>query len=153
MTRYDYKDNPSGASLTWPRFTLLVFWDVRGRHCWGCSATGRSTAVHGGGGAGGVPGAGRTRRSGVCTLRGRSRRIRYRQARGLLTLSWHGSLLQEKREAGLIYQRNRLYDPKSGRFTQEDPIMRPAASTSMATPTAIPSTSTRLGCARRTRKA
>ncbi|MBK8250467.1 MAG: RHS repeat-associated core domain-containing protein [Gemmatimonadetes bacterium] len=44
-------------------------------------------------------------------------------ARGLLTLSWHGSLLQEKREAGgLIYQRNRLYDPKSGRFTQEDPI-------------------------------
>ncbi|MBK8245984.1 MAG: RHS repeat-associated core domain-containing protein [Gemmatimonadetes bacterium] len=81
-------------------------------------------AVHGGGGAGGVPGAGRGHGAAVC--------VRYvavhggsvsAGARGLLTLSWHGSLLQEKREAGgLIYQRNRLYDPKSGRFTQEDPI-------------------------------
>jgi RHS repeat-associated protein len=37
--------------------------------------------------------------------------------------NWHGSLLNEKRDAsGLLYRRNRYYDPATGRFTQEDPI-------------------------------
>ena len=36
---------------------------------------------------------------------------------------WHGTLLNEKRdESGLLYRRNRYYDPATGRFTQEDPI-------------------------------
>ena len=36
---------------------------------------------------------------------------------------WFGSLLTSQRDAsGLLYRRNRLYDPKTGRFTQEDPI-------------------------------
>jgi RHS repeat-associated protein len=36
---------------------------------------------------------------------------------------WHGTLLNEKRDAsGLLYRRNRYYDPATGRFTQEDPI-------------------------------
>ncbi len=36
---------------------------------------------------------------------------------------WHGSLIEDKRdEAGTFYRRNRVYDPQSGRFTQEDPI-------------------------------
>jgi RHS repeat-associated protein len=36
---------------------------------------------------------------------------------------WHGTLLTEKRDAsGLLYRRNRYYDPATGRFTQEDPI-------------------------------
>jgi RHS repeat-associated protein len=36
---------------------------------------------------------------------------------------WHGTLMGEKRDAsGLLYRRNRYYDPATGRFTQEDPI-------------------------------
>jgi RHS repeat-associated protein len=36
---------------------------------------------------------------------------------------WHGSLLEDKQDAsGLVYRRNRFYDPKTGTFTQEDPI-------------------------------
>ena len=37
--------------------------------------------------------------------------------------SWQGSLMDDKRGAGeLMYRRNRYYDSKSARFTQEDPI-------------------------------
>src|SRR6185295_13847942 len=37
--------------------------------------------------------------------------------------SWQGSLLTDKQDAsGTLFRRNRYYDPKSGRFTQEDPI-------------------------------
>jgi RHS repeat-associated protein len=37
--------------------------------------------------------------------------------------SWLGSLIGGSRDAsGLLYRRNRYLDPKSGRFTQEDPI-------------------------------
>ena len=37
--------------------------------------------------------------------------------------AWHGSLVEDKKDgAGTFYRRNRLYDPATGRFTQEDPI-------------------------------
>jgi len=36
---------------------------------------------------------------------------------------WFGSLIQDKADkSGLIYMRNRYYDPATGKFTQEDPI-------------------------------
>lgn len=36
---------------------------------------------------------------------------------------WMGSLISSSRDAnGLMYRRNRYYDPNTGRFTQEDPI-------------------------------
>ena len=36
---------------------------------------------------------------------------------------WMGGLLNEQKDAsGLMYRRNRYYDPQTGRFTQEDPI-------------------------------
>jgi RHS repeat-associated protein len=38
-------------------------------------------------------------------------------------VSWMGSLMQDGQDAsGLMFRRNRFYDPASGRFTQEDPI-------------------------------
>ena len=37
--------------------------------------------------------------------------------------SWMGSLIRDQQDAsGLLYRRNRYYDPGTGRFTQEDPI-------------------------------
>jgi RHS repeat-associated protein len=37
--------------------------------------------------------------------------------------AWMGSLIDEQRDAtGLLYRRNRYYDPATGRFTQPDPI-------------------------------
>lgn len=46
----------------------------------------------------------------------------YRRATGPKG-AWHGSLVEDKRDAsGLLYRRNRYYDPMTGRFTQEDPI-------------------------------
>jgi RHS repeat-associated protein len=39
------------------------------------------------------------------------------------TLNWMGNLLEGQRDAGgLMYMRNRYYDPKTGQFTQTDPI-------------------------------
>ena len=48
----------------------------------------------------------------------------YDQNRGNITWrSWHGILLEGKRDrSSLDYRRARVYDPETGRFTQEDPI-------------------------------
>ena len=38
-------------------------------------------------------------------------------------VSWHGTLFAEGLDdAGLMYRRNRYYDPATGQFTQEDPL-------------------------------
>ncbi|MGH7459981.1 MAG: RHS repeat-associated core domain-containing protein [Longimicrobiales bacterium] len=50
-------------------------------------------------------------------------RLNYLDATAMTYRFWHGSLLEDKKDAtGLAYRRNRYYDPGSGRFTQEDPI-------------------------------
>src|SRR5690606_14584836 len=36
---------------------------------------------------------------------------------------WWGALVEDQKDAtGLLYRRNRYYDPQTGRFTQQDPI-------------------------------
>jgi RHS repeat-associated protein len=46
-----------------------------------------------------------------------------RQNSPMTARSWMGSLVDDKMDkTGLLYRRNRLYDPATGRFTQEDPI-------------------------------
>jgi hypothetical protein len=36
---------------------------------------------------------------------------------------WMGSLIQDQRDqSGLLFRRNRYYDPATGQFTQQDPI-------------------------------
>jgi RHS repeat-associated protein len=47
----------------------------------------------------------------------------YDQRKGIEPPSWHGTLVEDKLDgAGTYYRRNRVYDPGTGRFTQEDPI-------------------------------
>ncbi|HEU4557105.1 MAG TPA: RHS repeat-associated core domain-containing protein [Longimicrobium sp.] len=52
---------------------------------------------------------------------GMTRLLRRQTASG--PIAWMGSLMQDAQDAsGLMFRRNRYYDPSSGRFTQEDPI-------------------------------
>jgi RHS repeat-associated protein len=52
---------------------------------------------------------------------GMTRLLRRQTASG--PIAWMGSLMQDAQDAsGLLFRRNRYYDPASGRFTQEDPI-------------------------------
>ncbi|MGQ0648341.1 MAG: RHS repeat-associated core domain-containing protein [Gemmatimonadaceae bacterium] len=54
---------------------------------------------------------------------GRDVRMYGDRSSGGVPRSWFGSLIEDQQDAsGLRYRRNRYYDPKNGRFTQEDPI-------------------------------
>jgi RHS repeat-associated protein len=47
----------------------------------------------------------------------------YDRRRGIFGENWFGTVLESKRDkSNLSYNRNRYYDPLTGRFTQEDPI-------------------------------
>jgi RHS repeat-associated protein len=118
VIRMNYADHPSLASTTsyhaWPEpFAIVPHWDLRGQ---------AQSGTYGDTGA----------RWRCMTKSGESERcvaldwsagwFPYRPARPVFE-SWHGSMIEGKRDAsGLLYRRNRYYDPGSGRFTQEDPI-------------------------------
>ncbi len=124
VTRYDYRDNPSGGvSATWPTFTLMPFWDYRGTPVYGVTTDG-ATAIPLNPGGTSCPNPGVATTTRCVLLSWNFAADAYRQESGnLLTLSWHGSVLQNKKDgSGLQYMRNRVYDPGTGRFTQEDPI-------------------------------
>ena len=107
-----------------PTFTLVPFWDYRGTPVFGLFADGAFARPYAAGGSScpASPGTGTTDRCVYLTwpFAGSA----YQQDRGLVqTYSWQGSLLLKKRDvSGLTYARNRMYDPGTGRFTQEDPI-------------------------------
>jgi RHS repeat-associated protein len=125
VTRYEYRDNPYGGApaQVWPTYTLVPFWDYRGTPAFGVFSDGATWKPYRSGGTTCAPlGTGTTDRCVALTwpFAGSA----YHQDRGLvLTFSWQGILLLKKQDAsGLTYQRNRMYDPATGRFTQEDPI-------------------------------
>jgi RHS repeat-associated protein len=126
VTRYEYKDRPpSGSALSWPTTTLMVLWDYRGTPTFGLftdGAWGKPYQLALGQQDCPIPGSTGPDR---CFLHQWSvMQSAYDQARaGLPQLSWMGSVLRNKRDGtGLEYKRNRVYDPQTGRFTQEDPI-------------------------------
>ena len=126
VTRFEYRDNPDGAdALTWPTFTLVPFWDYRGTPLFGLYSDGAYWKPYGPSSStacAATPADGTTNRCVAVTwpFTGGA----YHQDRGLVTpKSWLGSLLLKKKDvSGLTYARNRMYDPQTGRFTQEDPI-------------------------------
>jgi RHS repeat-associated protein len=124
VTRFAYRDQPDvGTSATWPTFTLMPFWDYRGTPVFGVTTQGaRAIPLATGGTSCPNPGVPSPQRCVLLTWPYAWDAYR-RESGNLLTLSWHGSVLQTKRDgSGLQFMRNRQYDPATGRFTQEDPI-------------------------------
>ena len=125
VTRYEYRDYPNGAStLTWPQFTLMIFWDYRGAPVYGLYTDGTWARPYQlANGQTNCPIVGGTTTQRCALLQWPFHQSAYDQNRGNVAYpSWQGTLLQNKRDAsGLEYKRNRVYDPTTGRFTQEDP--------------------------------
>ena len=124
VTRFDYRDNPNGASpLTWPTFTLVPYWNYQGLASFGTFSDGTSFRPYATGGTS-CPALGNTTTQRCVILQWQFAHSALDQNRGKLTWrSWQGSLLEGKRDrSGLDYRRARVYDPETGRFTQEDPI-------------------------------
>lgn len=124
VTRYDYRDYPNGNnSLTWPTFSLVPYWNYQGIPAFGTFSDGASYKPYATGGTS-CPAAGNTTTQRCVWVQWPFMHSAYDQNAGNIPyLSWHGSLLEGKRDrSGLEYRRNRLYDPTTGRFTQEDPI-------------------------------
>jgi len=126
VTRYDYRDNPNGASsLTWPRFSWQVYWNYQGVPAYGTLTTGAYAYPYQlAAGQSSCPPLGSTTAQRCVIVQWPALHAAYDQNRGALRYqSWHGSVLEAKRDrSGLDDHRQRVYDPQSGRFTQEDPI-------------------------------
>jgi RHS repeat-associated protein len=127
VTRYDYRDQPSSgsASLTWPRFTWQIYWNYQGLPTYGTLTTGAWAFPYQlGPGQTSCPVVGNQTEQRCVLVQWPLMHSAYDQNRGNVPYpSWHGSLLEGKRDrSGLQYNRNRMYDPQTGRFTQEDPI-------------------------------
>lgn len=126
VTRYEYRDLPaSGAtSLTWPRFTLMVFWDYRGAPAYGLFSDGAwAKPFTLGAGQTTCPNPGNQTTQRCVLFQWPMAQSAYDRNRGKISFPvWHGSILRNKTNGtGHEYHRNRVYDGTTGRFTQEDP--------------------------------
>lgn len=117
IVRMGYSNvHPTLGLYRWPEFALVPHWDAHGRAQSGTFHDGAKD---------------RCRVSYVDRAGYQNQCVQVEWADGIFPYSpapqalehWHGTLLTEKRDAsGLLYRRNRYYDPVAGRFTQEDPI-------------------------------
>ncbi len=130
ISRLAYRDRPALATLpdtTWPAITIFPHWNSRGVPTQVTYASGAAWYTR----QQPTPGGQMT-----CPLLADATTARclplnlvfgyslWDQRRGVVQeISWHGSLLGNSRDgSGLEYKRNRVYDPETGRFTQDDPI-------------------------------
>lgn len=121
VARFDYADNPyNGAWQAWPPFVILPFWDPAGRPSIGVYSDGAAVRQL-------------TANGGPCGIENSPNRCvaltwpstwkAYDPRSDVPMTSWMGTLLEDKRDfSGTYFRRNRTYDSRSGRFTQEDPI-------------------------------
>ena len=104
--------------------TLVPGWDFRGTAPFGSLANGDVFRPFTPQASGPCPALGTTTGARCLILQWTAGQSAYDQQRGAGDrIVWHGSLLEGKRDqVGFDYRRNRVYDPATGRFTQQDPI-------------------------------
>jgi RHS repeat-associated protein len=105
-------------TLQWPAFAVIPIWNTQGRAPYVMFSDGQRTLAHPT-----YP----TLKLGTWWLLAKEA---YGPANNAEVTSsseydqvWLGSVMEDQQDAsGLLYRRNRYYDPGTGRFTQEDPI-------------------------------
>ena len=104
--------------------TLVPGWDFRGTAPFGSLANGDVFRPFTPQASGPCPALGNTIEARCLILQWTAGQSADDQQRGAGDrIVWHGSLLEGKRDqVGFDYRRNRVYDPATGRFTQQDPI-------------------------------
>jgi len=120
--RLGYADRPHGGSFTtsWGNFVVNPIWDATGEVRIGTFGNGAAVRQLVSGGSACAVGNSAQRCVKVYWPESFSPRDRLR---GYTPVSYMGSLVEGKRNTtGTEYKRARVYDPQSGRFTQEDPI-------------------------------
>jgi len=120
--RLGYADKPNGGGFTatWGNFVLNPIWEATGEARIGVFGNGAAVRQLVAGGT--ACGVGTSAQRCVKQYWAESFTPRDR-LHGFTAASYMGSLLEGKRNTtGTEYKRARVYDPQSGRFTQEDPI-------------------------------
>jgi RHS repeat-associated protein len=112
VTRYRYVNHPAGQSkVAYGPMTYSLLWTPQGRLTLALCTTGQVYCWNNA-----VP------TDGMILDRPEALSA-YNRAAFFVPRAFQGSLLEDKQDgAGTLYRRNRVYDPASGRFTQEDPI-------------------------------
>ncbi len=123
VIRFNYTDTPVATPVTWTGTkTIVPFWNAQGTAPLGAFGSGVVDTAYNGALPCVALGTGANR---CYIISWFGSRTAYDQQHGNQTrYAWHGSLLEGKRDGagGLDYRRNRYYDARTGRFTQEDPI-------------------------------